>query len=206
MHQFCWNWVWEMRKWDRSITSYRYTRRRSTISCSPYSALLKLGYTPKTSCKEKRGRKLFLDFYAHYLGPNKVNHLFASLTHTLQNVDYHGEKKKCTFKKYQATHLDQHNISVGLEGKGYSVIDDHAKVRYLIDGIKNNKIEVIKTQVIASPALRKYCTGVCSLFSEYIKQCEGMNHPVCNISEVFLKVDAEVGESVEEAVVFEEAK
>ena len=71
-----------------------------------------------------------------------------------------------------------------LEGRGYLGIDDHAKVHYLIYGIKNEKIEVVNTQVIAYPSLRQYFTGVCSLFSDYIKQCEGINHPVCNISEV----------------------
>ena len=38
--------------------------------------------------------------------------------------------------------------------------------------------------MIASPALRQYFIGVCSLLSDYIKQCEGINHPVRNISEV----------------------
>ena len=45
---------------------------------------------PKTSRKDKRGRKLFLDLYAHYLGPNKVDHLSAYLTRTLLNLDYYG--------------------------------------------------------------------------------------------------------------------
>ena len=73
---------------------------------------------------------------------------------------------------------------MGLEGHGYSCIDDRAKVRHLIDGIKNEKLEVVKTQVIAYPDLRQYFTGMCSLFSDYIKQCKGMNYPFRNISEV----------------------
>ena len=73
---------------------------------------------------------------------------------------------------------------MGLEVHGYSGIDDRAKVHYLINGIKNDKLEVVKAQLIASPDLRQYLTGLCSLFSDYIKQCEGMNHPVHNISEV----------------------
>ena len=90
--------------------------------------------------------------------------------------------------------MEQHNISVGLEGHGYSGIDDRYKVRYLIDGIKNEKIEVVNAHVISYPALRKYFTGVCSVFSDYIKQCKGMNHLVCNIYLNFpLEVDAEVG-------------
>ena len=71
-----------------------------------------------------------------------------------------------------------------MEGHSYSGIDDHSKARYLINGIKNDKLEVVKTHVISSPALRQYFTRVFSLFSDYIKQCEGMNHPVRNISEV----------------------
>ena len=138
----------------------------------------------KTSRKYKQGRKLLLALYEHYLGPNKVDHCSASLTRTLQNLNYHGKKKNWNFEKYQAAHLEQHNISVGLEEHSYSDIDDRAKVRYLFDGIKNDKLEVIKTQVIAFPDLRQYFAGVCSLFSDYIKQCEGMNHPVRNISEV----------------------
>ena len=138
----------------------------------------------KTSCKEKWGRKIFLALYAHYLGPNKVDHLSASLTRTLQNLDYHGEKKKWNFDKYQAAHLEKRNISVGLEGHSYSGIGDRSKVRYLIYGVKNDNLEVVKTKVIELPALRQYFTGVSSLLSEYINQCEGTNHPVRNISEV----------------------
>ena len=41
--------------------------------------------------------------------------------------------------------MEQHNISVGLERHVYSGIDDRSKVRYLIDGIKNDKLEVVKT-------------------------------------------------------------
>ena len=80
--------------------------------------------------------------------------------------------------------MEQHNISMVLEGHGYSSIDDHAKVRYFIDGIKNYKLEVVKTKVISYPALRQDFTSVCSLFLDYINQYEGMNHPACNISEV----------------------
>ena len=53
----------------------------------------------------------------------------------------------------------------------------------MINETNNGKIEVVKTQVIASPALRQYFTGVCSPLSDYIKQCEGIKYPVCNISE-----------------------
>ena len=87
--------------------------------------------------------------YAHYLGPNNVDHLSTSLTRTLQNLDYNGEKKNWNFDKYQAYHLEQNNISVGLEGHGYSGIDDHDKVRYFINGIKNDNLEFVNTQVIA---------------------------------------------------------
>ena len=101
-----------------------------------------------------------------------------------QNLDYHGEKKNWKFEKYQAAHLEQKNIPVGMEVHGYSSIDDRDKVRYSIDGIKNYKLEVGKTHVLVSPASRQDFTGVCSLFSDYIKQCKGMNHPVCNTCKV----------------------
>ena len=109
----------------------------------------------KTSHKEKWGRKLFLALYAHYLVPNKVDHLSASLTRTLRNFDYHREKKNWNFKKNQAAHLEQHNTSMGLEVQGYSGIDECVKVRYFINGINNDKLEVVKTRVIAFPSLRK---------------------------------------------------
>ena len=73
---------------------------------------------------------------------------------------------------------------MGLKKTGYAGIDDRAKVRHLINGIKNDKLEVVKTQVTAYPDLRQNFTGVCSFFSDYIKKCDGMNHPVRNISEV----------------------
>ena len=58
-----------------------------------------------TSRKEKRGHKLLLALYAHYLGPNKVDHLSALLTCTLHHLDYHGEKKNWNLEKYKAAHL-----------------------------------------------------------------------------------------------------
>ena len=103
----------------------------------------------KTSRKEKWERQVFLTLYAHYSGPNKVDHLSASLTCTLQNLDYNGEKKNWNFEKYQADHLEQHNISVRLEGHSYSGIDYRAKVRYFINWINNDNLEVVKTQVMA---------------------------------------------------------
>ena len=51
----------------------------------------------------------------------------------------------------------------------------------MIDGIKNDKLEVVKTQVIAPPTLRQDFTGLFILLSDYINQCEGMNHPVRNL-------------------------
>ena len=54
----------------------------------------------------------------------------------------------------------------------------------MIDGIQNENLEVVKNQVISYPDLKQYFTGVCSLFSDYINQYEGMNHFVRNISEV----------------------
>ena len=55
----------------------------------------------------------------------------------LHNLDHHREKNNCNFDKYQAAHLEQHNISVVLEGHGYSGTYDRSKFRYLIDGINN---------------------------------------------------------------------
>ena len=78
----------------------------------------------KNSRKEKRGRKLFLALYAHYLGPKNVDDMSESLTCTLQNLDYHEEKNNWNFEKYQVAHLDQHNISVVLKGHCYEGIGD----------------------------------------------------------------------------------
>ena len=51
----------------------------------------------KTSRKEKWGCKLFLALYVHHLVPNKVDHLSASFTRKLCNLDYHGENNNWDF-------------------------------------------------------------------------------------------------------------
>jgi hypothetical protein len=62
---------------------------------------------------------------------------------------------------------------------GYSGIDNGTKVRKLMSRIKNDALDTVKTEVLASPALRKNYPDVITLYGNFMKQqkieCASMN-------------------------------
>ena len=64
------------------------------------------------------------------------------------------------------------HVYAGLVNAGLS---ERSKVRHLINGIKTYKLEMVKTQVLSTPALRSDFKGVVNLYQDMIHQKTLMN-------------------------------
>ncbi len=77
----------------------------------------------------------------------------------LKSTVYNGEHCRWDFEHYVSVHKQQHSIMEGpiMEGlveHGYTGIDPRSKVRYLLDGIKTDKFDALKTRIISDERLR----------------------------------------------------
>lgn len=67
-------------------------------------------------------------------------------------------------------HVDQHSILEGLKEYGYAGIDQHSKVRLLIDGIKTKDLDPVKTRIMSDVSLRNDFAGCVTLYKDFIAQ------------------------------------
>lgn len=74
---------------------------------------------------------------------------------TLQNIFYHGKQCRWNFERFIKIQADAHAILEGLVEQGYSGNDSHSKVRHLLKDIKTTRMEAVKAQIMANPALRQ---------------------------------------------------
>ena len=72
------------------------------------------------------------------------------------------------FEKYVCMHQDQHTILQSLVQHGYAGIDEHSKVRHLLDSIKTNELDTAKGQIWASPLLQNNFDHCVMLFQDFI--------------------------------------
>ena len=108
--------------------------------------------------------------YNHYLGPNNVDNMAPMAERKLETTAYQGEKKRWDFERYVRQHVDQHSVLQGLTEHGYSGIDARSKVRHLIAGIKTDKLDSVKAQILGSPALRVDFDACMTVYKDFITQ------------------------------------
>ena len=124
--------------------------------------------------------------FDHYLGPNNTDNLASAAERKLETTTYTREGKRWNFEKYVRLHVEQHSILEGLVEHGYSGIDDRSKVRFLLAGIKTDRLNAVKTQIMANPALRTDFAGCVTLFQDFISQVQSSNQEAAtfNVSAV----------------------
>lgn len=88
----------------------------------------------------------------------------------LKSTVYNGEQRRWHFEKYVNVHKQQHSIMEGLVEHGYTGIDPRSKVRYLLDGIKTDKFDAVKTRIMSDERLRLDFDGCVTLDQDYIRQ------------------------------------
>lgn len=105
----------------------------------------------------------------------------------LKSTVYSGEQRRWNFERYVNVHKQQHSIMEGLVEFGYVGIDPRSKVRYLLDGIKTDKLDSVKTRIMSDATLRSDFDGCVTLYQDFIKQTASKskgNPNNVNISEV----------------------
>jgi hypothetical protein len=94
----------------------------------------------------------------------------TSAENKLQSTVYNGEQRRWDFERYVNVHKQQHAILEGLVDHGYAGIDKRSKVRYLLEGIKTDKFDAVKTRIMSDPILRTDFDACVTLYQDYIKQ------------------------------------
>jgi hypothetical protein len=156
------NKVWDLIKkitYDHDCWTYVKVASRDRDRCRAYEAL-----------------------YNHYLGPNAVSNQASIAERKLQTTYYSGESKRFDFEKFTKMHVDQHHILENLIHHGYSGIDDRSKVRYLMDGIKSDKLEPITTRIMSNNELLEDFPCCIPLYKQYVQKLEGKKGQPLNIS------------------------
>ncbi|KAI2510528.1 Reverse transcriptase (RNA-dependent DNA polymerase) [Fragilaria crotonensis] len=103
----------------------------------------------KPAQRTRDGRMAFLSLYQHFLGPNNVDNMATLAEDKLKNTVYNGEQRRWDFERYVNVHKQQHSIMEGLIEHGYTGIDPRSKVRFLLDGIKTDKFDAVKTRIMS---------------------------------------------------------
>ena len=141
----------------------------------------------KPAQRTRDGRMAYLALYTHFLGPNNVDNMATQAEDELKSTAYNGEQRRRDFEKYVNVHKQQHSIMEGLVEHGYTGIDPRSKVRYLLDGIKTDKFDSVKTRIMSDSTLRSDFDGCVTLYQDFIKQTASKtkgNPNNVNISEI----------------------
>ena len=69
-------------------------------------------------------------------------------------------------------HADQHAVLEGLVDYGYAGIDERSKVRHLLKGIRADKLDTIKSTIMANAQYRSDFSACVNLFKTFLEQME----------------------------------
>jgi hypothetical protein len=139
----------------------------------------------KDAAKSKDGREEFCMLFDHYIGTKNVGSLATAAEERLQSTRYSGDKRNFNFEKYVRIHTKHHSVLNGLIEHCYSRINQSSKVRLILDGITTRNYGVVKSQVLASPALKTRFEKSVELYKELIKSTKKEEHR--NVSAVHVK-------------------
>ena len=112
-----------------------------------------------------------------------VNEVAAAAEAHISMAKYNGESKWLNFESYVTVQLDQHQILSDLVEHGYQMIDKGKKVRHLTFGIKTDALNVMKANILFTPALQRDFDRCVTLFKSYISSNRTANDININISE-----------------------
>jgi hypothetical protein len=87
----------------------------------------------------KDGHGAFQELHVHYLCASTVDKLNDETKHILSSTFYTREGRHFIFETYVQHQKGTHVKLQKIEKQGYSMLDEWEKVRFLINGIKNDK-------------------------------------------------------------------
>jgi hypothetical protein len=152
------------------LPTYQHDRTKVWQSLSEMTRDEKCWTYVKPFQRARDGRGAFMALHTHYLGANHVNNMASEAESRLAKAMYHGEKRRYNFESYISALNEQFQILNGLQRYGYSGIDEASKVRRLNTGIKTDKLNAPKAQIMASRALQNNFEEAVGLYQDFISQ------------------------------------
>jgi hypothetical protein len=125
--------------------------------------------------RSRDGRGAFQALHTHYLGANHVNNMASIAESKLAQAKYYGEKRRYNFESYISTLNEQFQVLNNLKRYGYAGIDEASKVRRLNAGIKTDKLNAPKAQIMSSRALQDNFDDSVGLYQDFIAQSRPQN-------------------------------
>ena len=116
------------------------------------------------------GRAAFLALKSHYLGPNNVNNMATDLETQFEGLTYNQETRRWNFEKYAGKHVELFNTAEDLKEHGYAGLDPSTRVRRLLNGIKTDKLDSVKTRIMSDSTLQSDFDRCVNLFKDFIAQ------------------------------------
>jgi hypothetical protein len=103
----------------------------------------------------------------------------------LERSRYYGEKRRHTFEDFVQDQKDQHQLLSNMAEKGlHAGIDMRSQVRHLVAGIRTNKLDVVKGQILANPAMRNDFDSCVTLYQDFISQAAQHGNPTFNVTAI----------------------
>ena len=127
--------------------------------------------------RARDGRGAYFALRDHYLGPNNVNNMATDLESQFESLSYTQETRRWNFEKYVNKHVELYNIAEDLKLHGYSGMDETSRVRKLVNGIKTDKLDSVKTRIMSDPDIMKDFDRATSLFKDFIAQRKSLLGP-----------------------------
>jgi hypothetical protein len=125
--------------------------------------------------RSRDGRGAFQALHTHYLGANHVNNMASVAEAKLAQAKYYGEKRRYNFESYISSLTEQFQVLNNLTRYGYAGIDEASKVRRLNAGIKTDKLNAPKAQIMSSRALQNNFDDSVGLYQDFIAQSRPTN-------------------------------
>ena len=94
-----------------------------------------------------------------------MDHIESAAEKKLETLQHKEKTSSWNFEKLVRLHKDQNAILEGLKEHGYYGTDERSKARHLMNGIKCESINSVKTQILETQCLRNdfdACTDLCS--------------------------------------------
>ena len=114
--------------------------------------------------RTRNGRAAYLALKSHYLGDAFQSRLRAKADQILESTYYDGSKRNYTYERYIET---LQRAFTDLESTGETVSEER-KVRILMTGTSDSRLESAKNQILATPFLRSTFENASNFLAEVL--------------------------------------
>ena len=121
--------------------------------------------------KTRDGRRAYMALKGHFLGDAYIDRLIQTCYGTLERATYSGQQRTWSFEKYLAILTKNFDL---LEEKN-EMLTETRKVRILLKGITDNRLQNAKDFVIGTPTMNNSFTNASNYLSQVIPSRRSMN-------------------------------